>query len=152
MCTFRHGHRRIELETRVSTATSHFPLRPESRILKVGANNTTQVKTVRSVTKVESPRRLVVLLLWVFVVSPRVVSNSLMDQSEKRSKGSRWLETTGQTLEGRDLERPLRVKTSRYPLFTHWPLLMDSPSVLFMGSSTAPSHCLWRTGISKHRA
>ena len=36
VCTFRHGHRRIELETRVSTATTHFPLRPESRILKVG--------------------------------------------------------------------------------------------------------------------
>ena len=37
--------------------------------------------------------------MWVFVVSP-----SLIDQSKKTSKGSRWLETTGQTLEGRDLE------------------------------------------------
>ena len=90
--------------------------------------------TTWSVTKVESLRGLVVLLLWVFVVFPR------------------WLETTGQTLEGRDFETPEGQDVQVSP-FSHWPLLMDSPSVLFMGSSTAPSRCLWHTGISaKHGA
>ena len=85
----------MERETRDSTATCHFPLIFESRILKVGANKPIQVMTTSSVTKVESPRGLVVLLLCVCGFP-------------------RWLETTGQTLEGRDLKRPLRVKTSRY--------------------------------------